>query len=166
MNRVLMFFVLIFWMGNIFAQSAWDIGYIAGDSINSVHVGREVRIDFKSQYKAEEGRFYRRFLSRQDTGMLVINNENISMLEVRKIYPDWGLYREQYLESVNFVIPGIKIRVGSSILKQVSSDSILISTNVETYKIKKKNKSELVESKSYDIWIERDKLSGLLYRNR
>jgi hypothetical protein len=147
----------------IFSQSVWDIDYINEDSISKRQIGKEIQIDFKSKQNIGEGKPFRYSLPRKDTGELVINDEKVVMVEVRKIYPDWGLYSEQYLESLNDIKPNIKLRIRNSFLKEVNRDSILITVNVELHKIKKR-KSDIIESKTYDIWVERVLLSGLICR--
>jgi len=163
MYKKLIVISFLFFSGKSLPQSAWNIGYITGDSIGLKDIGKEIQIDFKNQYDPGEARPYRYSLSRRDTGMLMINNKDILMIEVRKIYDDWGLYEEQYLQSLNFITPGIKLRVNNSILKEVNQDSILINAKIETHKIKKE-KSDIVEIKGYDIWIKRNQLSGLIFK--
>ena len=165
MNRSFKISILTIILGfnanNSVAQSAWDIAYIEIDSITQADVGRIVQLDFRKTIAKPETRHWRRYIERSDTGVVNINGVNVHFREVRKIYPDWGLLDEQYLESRDDVKPGTKLRIISSTLKEVNKDSIRINADVESRKKQKRN-SIVVERQQYDIWIERQTLSGLM----
>jgi len=161
MIKKLFLFAFLFYGEEILSQSTWDIDYIKVDSISKKDIGKEVQIDFKNQKGKGEGKSFRYSLPREDTGILVIDKESLVMREVRKVHPDWGLYKEQYLESLNEVKTDTRLRIINSVLKEVNQDSILITASVEWRKIKKK-KSDSVINATYDIWIEKNKLSGLI----
>jgi hypothetical protein len=147
----------------LFSQSAWDIGYMRVDAISHNDIGREVKIDFNQNQKPDQLQTFRYFLSRPDTTSLMIGGSAIKLIEQRKIYVDWGLYREQYLRSFDEVMPGTELLITNSVIKEVTQDSILFKSAIELHTAHPRQ-DEIVEHRFCDIWIERNKLSGLIYK--
>lgn len=100
----------------------------------------------------------RDYLSAKDTGQLLINNTLIKLKEDWKIHVDHGVCSEQFLVSLNDVSPGVKLYIGNSVIKEITKNSILISSEIELRHGKK-----VIEKKLLDIRIDRNLLSGFLY---
>ncbi len=145
------------------SQGAWDIEYLIVDSISSKDIGREVRLDFKTSNFKKPPNHIRGYLSVYDTGILFINKIYFELREYWKIYPDHGVCSEQFLVSSKEISPGISLYLGNSVIKEITKDSILISSEIELRKSYKK-RSKIIEKKTEEIWVERNKLSGFLYR--
>jgi hypothetical protein len=163
--KTIFFFSFLFPSVGMFSQYAWDIDYILVDSVGLKDVGKEVKFDFSNVRKPDFGKHYRASLSRKDTATIIINNQNIWVVERRTINADWGRYAMQYIESFNQNRSDTILKLMGSIIKEVKDNSILFETNVEIYRIKKKKKT-FIETKVIDIWIEKDKLTGVFFERK
>ena len=146
-----------------YSQAAWDINYVAEDAIDDNYIGKTVKIDFKKKQGVKDNSPHRFFLSREDTAGLRIDNKFVRFKEEREIYDDWGLYKEQYLESLNAIGDKTKLRISDCIVKKINPDSVLFTANIETYIVKRKKK-EITGSWVEDIWVERNKLEGVIFK--
>lgn len=86
-----------------FCQGAWDLDYTLNDSLTTSVIGKEVRIDFKSPRDTPVGKFLniRRLLAHNDSVSLIIDDISTRFVEQWHIYPDFGVLRGQYLESID-----------------------------------------------------------------
>jgi hypothetical protein len=150
---------------SLLAQSAWDIGYLNVAAISTADIGKEVKIDFNKGNQPDRLTTFRYFLSRPDTTSLKIGGSTIKLIEERKINVDWGLYREQYLRSIDEVMPGTELLITSSVIKKVTQDSILVNSAIEL-RTERKRQEDAIEHRFCDIWIEKNKLSGFIYKIR
>jgi hypothetical protein len=161
--RAILSILLTTMLIHVKAQSAWDIRYIKMDAVGEKDIGREVKPDFLSGKKSNDEASWRYFISSSDTATLTIDNVEIRFVEKRKIRADWGLYREQFLESVSNTAPDTKLRITGTIIKAVTKDSILLASTVDVIRFKKK-KEEKTGSRVHDIFIPKNRLSGLIYQ--
>lgn len=139
------------------AQGSWNIGYISIDTLNKRHIGRTVRIDFKTpKIKKEPAakRHIRSYVGTRDTGVIELDAALMSVTEKRRIYPDHGNYDDQFLECLD--CKGSSFRIYDAEILEVDEQSILF--RIVTVLVGKKDKHSKL------IWIERDKLDGVLYK--
>src|SRR5688572_10501900 len=94
--------LFLFLNQNLIAQGGWDLNYIPINSLNSNHIGQEIRIDFKtSDLDTLTGTInIRSLLFYTDTTLLFVNYDPVPFQEVWRIYVDHGILREQILEGV------------------------------------------------------------------
>jgi len=104
--------LLYFNIYSLHSQSAWDIGYIFTESISDNDIGREVKLDFYSSDSLINLNVHPiNFLKHQDSATLILcDKDTLEFVEKRKIFGDWGLFREQYLES-EIYIKNINLRL-------------------------------------------------------
>ena len=145
------------------SQGAWNIAYLPIDSVSSNNIGLEIRIDFKSKKPAQYLNNIRSMLSTNDTGALSIDGVSYPFTEDWKIYDDHGVCSEQFLFSLKETSPKLNQYAGKSIIKEVTNDSIRLTVEIELRQIRKK-KTLILKKRTEEIWIERNKLSGFLYK--
>lgn len=151
------------------SQSAWDIGYICIDSISSKDIGRLAKIDFKwrtdpsNNTVIRDNRNPRYFITPIDTGQIVFAGDTIELIERRKIYADWGLYREQYLECPNYKQQSI-LKVYETEIIDVKEDSILFRVFFEIYARGKRNKAQITTRDTALCWIKKNQLNGVIIK--
>lgn len=142
------------------AQGSWDIGYIHVDSINETHIGRVVRIDFKSinSGTSPNGQLnIRSYVGTKDTSTLTIDTTLFVLAERRKIYVDHGSYSDQFLECISCK-DGAMLIYDSKII-EVNKNSILFQLDIETT-----NRTDVKRKETKFVGIDRSKLDGVMYK--
>jgi hypothetical protein len=155
-SAILLLFTTVFG----YAQGSWNIGYLKADSINKSHVGKIVRIDFKSfhPWTSPDGRRHiRSYVETKDTGSVKIDTILHVFAERRKIYVDHGDYDDQYLECINCHQKTCIIY--DAVIAALDEQSILFRVDLE---IKESGKAIKKETKT--IYIDRNKLDGVMYK--
>ncbi|MFT6981999.1 MAG: hypothetical protein ACJAUD_000766 [Crocinitomicaceae bacterium] len=149
------------------AQGGWNIGYMHIDSVGPSYIGKDVKLDFIGKLKISpvNSNHIRTIVSPQDTAKIQINNKDLELVEVRTIYSDWGFYDEQYLECANYS-SNQTLRIYHSVIEDLNEDSIKIRLYVEVYRKNKKGK-HIDDPKKWcrSLWIEKNKLNGLMIEN-
>ncbi|MEK7224538.1 MAG: hypothetical protein AAB221_02510 [Bacteroidota bacterium] len=157
--RALFLSSLLFCSHFAFSQGAWDIDYLPIDSVSSKDIGKEFRLDLKTNNPIKQFNSIRARLSMFDTGFIYINDTSVELRENWKIYVDHGVCSEQFLVSVKEISPGIKLYLGNSVIKDITIDSIFLLSDLEFRK-----KELVIEKRTEAIGIKKNSLSGLLYR--
>ena len=113
------------------SYGTWDIKYVKGEEIDSTFLGKEVRIDFKSNEddSLSDKTIVRRLLAESSVVKILINNVDIEFREVWKLYPDHGVLNEQMLESVGSNDRGI-IQIKGIYLNDINDNSLILKANV------------------------------------
>lgn len=143
------------------SQGSWDIGYILVDSLTNKHIGKSVKLDFKTNSYHRKGgssRHIRSYVREQDTGYLTIENSSMQFAEIRKMFVDHGSYDEQFLECLG--CPNAILRIYNAEILEIDDRAILFmieivvstSTSSEPERIFKK------------VLIEKTKLDGVMYK--
>ena len=141
------------------AQGSWNIGYLKVDSINSAHIGKVVRIDFKTERplsRPSSQRSIRSFVQFTDTGKVTIDSSIFLLAERRKIYVDHGSYNDQYLECINSTQAPLFIY--DATIAAVTERAIQFRLNIEIGK-----KSNPTKKETQFVWIDRNSLDGAMY---
>jgi hypothetical protein len=149
------------------SQGGWNIGYLPIDSVGLSDIGKDVKLDFggKSIFSTGNLNQVRTIVSPQDTAKVLINEEEVELVEVRNIYSDWGFYNEQYLECKNYSI-NQAIRIYHTVIEDVNGDSIKFRIYIEAnWRHKKGNFNGDPIRSCRSLWIEKEKLSGLMIEN-
>ena len=149
------------------AQSAWDIAYTEAKTITKELEGRKCKPDFfpLQDRKDAKQQHYRYNLSRADTLYLQIDGEKVAFFENRKIYVDWGLYREQCLQSVAPDANGMVLRIGEVKLVKVKGCSIDVETELEYYAAKALRKGAIpTKKKQLAFTLNKRDLQGLIFQ--
>lgn len=160
MPKLLSSIILIFLSAFCNAQGSWNIGYLKVDSINKNHIGKIVRIDFKSTnpWISPDGqRGIRSYVGIRDTGTVTIDTTLFILVERRKIYVDHGGYSDQYLECINCKQESLFIY--NAKIVDINEQSIQFQLDLE---IKKSEQTLKKETKT--IRIDRNKLDGVMYK--
>src|SRR5690349_3142018 len=99
MLRLISLVTLIFLALSSHAQGSWDIGYIPIDSVSDRHIGREVKIDFKTRIADGKSlaRHMRSYIETRDTALITVDTVLLRVMERRKINVDHGSYDDQFL---------------------------------------------------------------------
>jgi len=142
------------------AQGSWDIGYIKVDSIDRSHLGKVVRIDFKSNnaWTSPDGqRDIRSYVGTRDTGTLTIDTTLFVLAERRKIYVDHGGYSDQYLECINCKQESLFIY--DTRIIDLDEQSIHFQLNIEI-----KRTGQTLKKETRTVRIGRNKLDGVMYK--
>jgi hypothetical protein len=148
-------------------QGGWNIGYLPTDSVGLSDIGKDVKLDFagKSIFSPGNSNQVRTIVSPQDTAKVLINEEEVELVEVRNIYSDWGFYDEQYLECENYSA-NQTLRIYHTVIEDLNDDSIKFRIYVEMYwKDKKGNFNGDPIRSCRSLWVEKEKLSGLMIEN-
>jgi hypothetical protein len=132
-------------------QGGANIKYVNVMDINNEFLNRDVRIDFKSKDKD-----YRHMTA--DTVTLKIDTDYLTLIEKRKRGVDYWYYNEQYLESIDKG-DGKSVKIFDAKVKEVKPDSIMFTLTIETFDQDKKIRTE-----AKDIWIERNRLAGVMVK--
>lgn len=116
------------------AQGAWNIDYIPLRSVGRSLVGREIRIDFKSDTKDNaEGRInIRKMLSHRDTVMLRMADGPVKFVECWKIYADHGVLADQTLESIERAPGGLKTIIQKMIVRSTTQSSLTVEVTMRS----------------------------------
>lgn len=141
------------------AQGSWDIGYLRVDTIGEKHIGRTVRLDFKSNnaWTNNDGsRGIRTYIGIKDTARIIIDTTSYILVERRKIYVDDGSYSDQYLECINCKS---KVLIFDATILEVDNTSILFNLEVETV-----NNNQVTDKQVRTVRVDRSKLDGVMYR--
>lgn len=90
----------------LLAQGGWDIEYMHADSISILHLGKEVRLDFKSPNNTMAPivisiHTIRKLLSRSDTVQIELDDKLFSFVESWEISDDMGFLNDQMLQSID-----------------------------------------------------------------
>jgi hypothetical protein len=152
---------------NLFGQGGWNIGYLPIDSVGLSDIGRDVKLDFAGNTKFSSGNSnqVRTIVSPQDTAKILINEEEVELVEVRNIHSDWGFYNEQYLECESYST-NQTLRVYHTVIEDLKEGSIKFRLYVEVYPRNKKGKLYNNPKRwCWSLWIEKEKLSGLMIEN-
>lgn len=88
------------------AQGGWNIQYFPITILPSDIIGKEVRIDFKSNSSSntttlQDSSDIRAYFSSEDTVSFSVNDKEILFKESWKIYPDQGFLNEQSLKIID-----------------------------------------------------------------
>lgn len=169
MKNYLMIIFLISFSSPIFSQGGWNIGYVDIDSIDNEDIGRIVKVDFVHDWQdkikpSKEGIFkYRRYILTKDTCELDFGDEKIQFVEHRKIYPDQGLFRHQFIESINTKQYQV-MRLYDAVISKINEDKIKFIFLVKEFWTNKRNK--LSERSCYlkSVWIEKKLLDGVMFQ--
>jgi hypothetical protein len=143
------------------AQGSWNIGYIPVDSINAGHIGRTVKIDFRTPVvdgKPPADRNIRSYVEIKDTVFMNIDSTLFHIAERRKIYVDHGSYRDQFLECIN--CQNLILRIYDAEILEVDQTTILFSFETEI----NRQSSEKPDKTLKTVRIERVKLDGVMYK--
>lgn len=143
-----------------YAQGAWDIGYLKVESINRNHIGKTVRIDFKSTnaWTSSDGeRGIRSYIGTKDTGTITIDTTLLRIAERRKIYVDHGGYNDQFLECINCKHESVLIY--DAVILALDSQKKTFQFNIET-----KRTYQAVINDTITVSIDRNKLDGVMYK--
>ena len=143
------------------AQGSWNIGYIPVDRLHKDHIGKIIRIDFKTLNLIRETsktRNIRDFVGTRDTATLFIDSTEIKVAERRKIYPDHGSYDDQFLDCLN--CNGLIFQIYDAEIVEIGEHSILFKLEIETQEktSKKPNKFSKL------VWIDKAGLDGMMYK--
>ena len=142
------------------AQGGWNIGYLKVDSINTNHLGKIVRIDFKSTnaWTNPDGqRHIRSYVGTKDTGTITVDTALLIIAERRKIFVDHGGYNDQYLECINCKQESVFIY--DAIILDLDKQTIIFRFDIET---KRTDQTTIKETRT--VRIDRDKLDGVMYK--
>ena len=166
MKVVFMFFVI---STSLFAQGAWNMKYVAIDSVNSSFINKEIRLDFKSSkddtINGKVSVFdIRKLLSKQDTVNLDIKGRLYKFIENWKTYVDHGILKEQILVSANQKQENDeKLMIKEMFV--VSIDDSTLTLKISIYPASScKKKKEDKKSEEVDIIISKSILKGVLLR--
>ena len=154
---------LIFFIGFTIlcnAQGSWDIGYIQVDSISKEHVGRVVRVDFKSNnpfISPDGNRYTRSYVGAKDTAELTIDTTLVILTERREIYVDHGDYSKQFLECIN--CENVSMKIFDAQILEVDHKSIIFQLDIEIVKDDKvkRNQTKIIK-------IDKNVLDGVMYK--
>ncbi len=140
-----------------FAQGAWELGYTPIDSISESWIGKEVRIDFKSDSNDVINGIVstfdiRKLLSNKDKITLKIKNTSVEFIEDWKLYADQGLLKDQYLKVLNEE----NCLIDKVIIEKTYSSKIVVKINFQD--------SKKCNYSCNNIVIEKNLIKGLLYR--
>lgn len=142
------------------AQGGWNIGYLKVDSINKKHLGKIVRIDFKSTnaWTSPDGqRHIRSYVGTKDTGTITVDTNLLILAERRKIYVDHGGYSDQYLECINCKQESVLIY--DATILDLDNQTILFQFDLE-----KKRTGQTVIKETKTVPIDRKNLDGVIYK--
>jgi hypothetical protein len=140
-------------------QGGWNIGYLKVDSISKDHIGKRVRIDFKSSYawtSPDRLRHIRSYVGTKDTGSITIDTTLLIIVERRKIYVDYGDYNDQYLECINCKHESVFIY--DAIILDFDDQAIKFQFDIETKRI-----DQTVTKDTKTVFIDRKQLDGVMY---
>lgn len=162
MKNIILAGILSLFQLSAFSQGGWTIGYIEVDTLNEKHVGMIVKPDFAHDWKEEgwhpEG-ITRGYVVRRDTAQINLKNKNLTVYERRKIYPDSGLFRSQFLESEDG-----KYRFHEGVISKIEENQIQFTLLVEELTLnRKKKKIKWSSHRLETIWIEKEKLDGVMF---
>jgi hypothetical protein len=159
--RKLVCLLLVLSLGQIsLAQGSWNIGYLPVDSISRLHLGRMVKIDFRSfvYYEHVDKRPVRSYVGTRDTGSLSIDTTLLRFAEIRKIYVDNGNYDDQYLLCLTPRYAGL--RIDEAEILEVTQQTIVFRmelVNGDIGSAKAEKISKLVQIRKVD-------LDGVMYK--
>jgi len=161
MKNIILAGILSLFQLSAFAQGAWSIGYIEIDSLNENHISLIVKPDFAHDWK--EGwrpKGARGYAMRQDTAQINFEDENLTVIERRKIYPDHGSFDDQFLESADG-----KYRFYEGVISKIEENRIQFILLVEEELTINKKKKKIKWSSHHleTIWIEKEKLDGVMF---
>ena len=142
------------------AQGSWDIGYIKMQSLNKSHIGKIVRIDFKSSNVSKspnKQRYIRSYIGTKDTATVRIDTTFFILAEQREIYVDHGSYDDQYLKCINCKKEELFIYDA----KIIDLDDVSIKFQVD---VEVKITDQPIKKVKKSIRINRNKLDGIMYR--
>ena len=142
-------------------QGAWNIGQIDVDSLSDSFIGKEIRINFKSQKELMIStpspiKWARSFERSEDTVKLKLSLGEIAFKENWRTWCDHGVLNEQSLISIG---KGTKWIIGSMQLQGITSDAILVTAQLNEIKTRGKFSNQLEES----ISIKKDLIRSILY---
>ena len=160
MIKLLICVFLVFLTTQCNAQGSWNIGYLEVDSISEAHVGKTVRLDFKSVngWTGLKGpRHIRSYIETKDTASVTIDGTLYLLAERRKIYVDHGSYSDQYLECINCSQRTLFIYDA----KIINVDTHFIQFQLDL-EIKRAGQSTIKEPQI--IRIDKSNLDGVMYR--
>jgi hypothetical protein len=160
MLKPLSFLFLIFLTVFSNAQGGWDIGYLKADSINRNHIGKIVRIDFKStnSWTNPGGQGHiRSYIATKDTGTVTIDTTSFILAESRKIYADHGGYSDQYLECISCKQEILLIYDAK--ISDLDEHSIQFQLDIEI-----KETGQILRKETKTVCIDRKKLDGVMYK--
>ena len=165
-KRNLILTTMLFFTFNVFSQGGWDINYIQIDSITNSNVGQQVKIDFKHKETKKtiaSKKSIRRYLLPIDTSVINLAGKNTTLIEVRKIYIDFGFYKEQYLECLDYK-GGYVLRIYESEILEVTEDKIKFRLKTQIYKTNNNSAYEEPVIKNETEWIAKNKLDGVMIK--
>jgi len=145
---------------NAHGQGGWNIKYLPVDSINESLLGREVRIDFKSNPSDRiKGRVIniRKMLANRDTVNIEIAGHLMQFVENWKIYIDLGSFADQTLESVKDKNNGTELIIREMFIRGIGKSSVTL--EIYTYHSNDFDRSEVQE-----IIIEKSLIKGILVK--
>ncbi len=148
-----------------FCQGSWNIGYIEVDSIETSHIGKSVKIDFRhhSSERNTSSKRVRSYVTPEDTTTITLNERQLRVTEKRNIYVDHGSFDDQYLEILdddNALVD----RIYDTRLIEIEADKFKFLITVETYKILTKEREKKIDSKAMEVWINKGSLDGLMVK--
>lgn len=161
-----MLFILLMSQASYFAfgQGRWNIGYIEVDSIETSHIGKSVRIDFR--HHSSEGnatsKWVRSYVIPEDSATITLNGRQLRVTEKRNIYVDHGSFDDQYLEILDDDNALVE-RIYDTKLIEIEGDKFKFLITVETYKIQNKREGK-IDSKAMEVWIHKGSLDGLMIK--
>lgn len=160
MLKLLISAILLFLTIVCNAQGGWNIGYLKVDSINKNHIGKIVRIDFKSKnawISTDGQRDIRSYVGTKDTGTIKIDTTLLILVERREMYVDHGGYSEQYLECINCKQEFVFIY--DAVILSTDNQAIMFQFNIDT---KRTNQPVIREARN--VRIDRNELDGVMYK--
>ncbi len=142
----------------VYSQGAWDIEYSPIQSVNDSLIGKEIRLDFRTNLADTiKGNVsvlsIRNLLSKKgDIVWLNIAEKSIQFIEDWKIHVDYGTIKDQTLISLDK-----KIIINEMFLKRINDTSIIIEANVMTNrKSPQSNHNEVIK-------IDKSLIKGILF---
>jgi hypothetical protein len=148
---------IIFFSLKGFSQGAWNLKYVILDSLNTSHLGQEIRIDFKANSIDTISHkvtilSIRALLRYQDTIIINLNGKKLKFVESWKLYVDHGAIQEQSLVSID--------------KKYVLKDMILFLYDQKYIKVKVKvytfSSKKIIDE--IEMTLEKEKIKGLLFK--
>ena len=141
-----------------YAQGGWDMIYLPVSSVDSLLIGKEVRLDFKCGSKdVVEGNInrlaIRKLLFKSDTVTLKVAGKKRKFVESWRFYPDHGILKDQTLKEI-----GKNCYIQQLLIKSISRKFITLTGG--TYDLTTKT---LINNHTFVV--KKSMIKGVLYKN-
>jgi hypothetical protein len=160
MKIKILLIAFLFVCSKSFSQGGVNIKFVPIDSIDARYIGQKIKIDFRPAQLY--GSRFHKLSPRHDTIRITINDKKIDLIEAHGIGADYWYFEKEYLKSYNYQNGKILI-IRDMEIKEINADSILTRMTLLLTENEKEKDTEK-ELGTVEIWIEKNKIDGIITR--